>query len=134
MLVAELRKLFEDLKKNEQSVLFLSEYDINVQIFIDSGKLLLTTPVYFGSNYIPGSVRNGIKKTPPFTKDRIMRTSLKVDEKHFRIFLQYLGAVEVFNSEKFVHLIEDFHYLAEEWRIYLDEHDKNDLVHIRSKK
>lgn len=126
----ELQRLFQDLITNEQAQIFLSGSDVTVQIFDNSTKISLTTPVYFGGNYIPNSVRLGIKKSPPFDKDQTIKTTLSVNEESFRVFLHYIGSTEILNNTKFAHLLENFCYLAEEWRIYLDEHDKNDLVYI----
>ncbi|MEM1283633.1 MAG: hypothetical protein AAGG81_08780, partial [Chlamydiota bacterium] len=107
--------------------------DVSVRVFDNSTKLSLTTPVYFGSNYIPKSVRSGVRKTPPFERTQTINTSLTIDEESYRVFLNYIGKTEILNNAKFTHLLEDFCYLAEEWRIYLDEEDKNDriYVHIR---
>lgn len=133
MLVEEkLKKVFTDLmcEKGNMQV-FLNEQDITVSVFDNSSKLVLTTPVYFGGGYIPKSVRVGVSKTPPFDKNQTIRTTLSIDEENFRVFLKFVGTTETLNSERFVHLMEDFCYLAEEWRIYLDEHDKKDLVYVR---
>lgn len=129
----ELKKLFKDLKTCNRGQFFLSGYDITVQVFDNSAKLSLSTPIYFGGNYIPKSVRHGVAKLPPFEKNHMIKTFLRIDEENYRIFLQYLGTTEAFNDSKFMNLLEDFHCLAEEWRIYLDEHDKNDLVYVRVK-
>lgn len=129
----EYQKLVHELLTHERAQIFLSGSDISVTIFDHSTKLSLATPVYFGSDYIPKSVRQGITQSPPFEKNQNIRTFISVDEENHRVFLHYLGTTETLNSSKFTSLLDNFSYLASEWRIYLDEHDKNDLVHVRVK-
>lgn len=126
-----LKKIFQDLVTQDNTQVFLSENDVTIRSFDHASKLILTTPVYFGGNYIPQSVRLGINKSPPFEKNQTIKIFFTIDEEHFRIFLNYRGMTDDMNNKKFVHLLEDFCFLANEWRIYLDEHDKNDLVHIK---
>lgn len=129
----ELQKIYQDLISHDQTQIFLSGSDVTVRVFDNSTKISLTTPVYFGGNYIPPSVRSGITKSPPFEKTQTINTTLTVDEDSYRIFLHYIGTTEVLNNTKFAYLLENFCYLAEEWRIYLDEHDKNDLIYVYSR-
>jgi len=126
----ELQRLFHELISIGEAQIFLGGSEVIIRVFDNSTKLSIAAPVYFGSDFIPHSVRAAASKTPPFEKNTMIKTSLTIDEERFRIFLQYLGPTEGMNSEKFQHLLEDFGYLAEEWRIYLDEHDKDDLVYV----
>ncbi|MEC7840215.1 MAG: hypothetical protein VX777_09280 [Chlamydiota bacterium] len=128
----ELQKIFQELMANDSVQIFLDGYDVSVQVFDDSSKLAITTPVYFGGNYIPKSVRAGIKKSPPFDRSQTIKTTLNINEETYRIFLNYLGSTETFNNNKFSQLLDDFCHLAEEWRIYLDEQDKNDRVYVNA--
>ena len=126
----ELEHLFHQLIQNDQAQLSIGTSDIAVRTFDHASKLSLTTPIYFGGNYIPHNVRLGVKKAPPFEKSQTIRTTLSIDEEHFRIFFSFIGATDLLNSQKFTKLIEEFCHLAEEWRIYLDEHEKDDLIYI----
>lgn len=129
----ELEKIFHDLVTLDKTQVFLSENDVTISSFDHASKLILTTPIYFGGNYIPQSVRHGITKTPPFERCQTIKTFFTVDEGNFRIFLNFRGTTDDMNNKKFIHLLEDFCYLADEWRIYLDEHDKNDLIYIKAR-
>jgi len=128
----ELQKIFQELMSNNQVQIFMDGCDVSVQVFDNSCKLSITTPVYFGGNYIPKSVRTGISKSPPFEKNQSIKTTVSVEEESFRVFLNYLGSTENFNNNKFNQLLDDFCYLAEEWRIYLEEHDRNDRVYVHA--
>jgi len=129
---SELNKVFKDLKRNEQAQVFLCDSDITISVFDTASKIAFHSPIYFGSNYIPKSVREGIKKSPPFEKLQVIKTYLTVDEPNFRVFLHYLGSTEDLNQKKLQELVDEFEYLSGEWRIYLDEHDKRDLIHVKA--
>jgi hypothetical protein len=53
-----------------------------------------------------------------------------LDEENYRIFLNYIGSTEELTNLKFFHLMKEFEFMVEEWRIFLDEHDKQDLIYI----
>ena len=106
---------------------------ISVHLFDHGSKLILSVPVYEGGNFIPLSVRNSLLKPLPF-KAPPLKTLFKVDEDHFQISLNYLGHLGHFNQRMFIDLIEDFSELADQWRLYLDDDDKKDLIHVRQPK
>ena len=126
----EFRKLVHQLIKEEIAQIILGNSEIIVRVFDNATKISLSSTVYFGGNFIPKSVRNCLSKLPSFEKGRI-KTSLTVDEENFRISLSYLGSLAHLNKRMFVDLLEDFSSIADDWRRYLDEHDKNDLVYVR---
>lgn len=128
----ELKRLFQKLIEEDTAHFNLGGSDIYIRVLDKASKLSLSTQVYFGSNFIPKSVRSCIAKSAPFSHDSI-KTYLTVDENHFQINLNYLGRLESLQSDTFKTLLEEFSWLADEWRLYLDEHDKHDLVHIRVK-
>ena len=47
--------------------------------------------------------------------------------------LQLFRQIYELTTAQLRQLIEEFGWIAENWRLYLDEHDKNDLVHVRVK-
>lgn len=129
----EFRKLVSQLVKEEIAQIVLGHSEVTVHVLDNASKISLSSSVYFGGNFIPKSVRKSITQTPSFEKG-LMKTSLVVDEENFRISLNYLGGLNHLNKRMFVDLLEEFSWLADEWRLYLDEHDKNDLVYIHSQK
>lgn len=126
----ELKKLFHQLVREETAQIELGGSSITVRVLDQASTFSLTTPVYFGGNFIPKSVRRCVSLKAPFAPERL-KTHLTVDENNFKIFLHYLGSLDHLNGEKFKELLEEFSWLADEWRLYLDEHDRNDLVHVR---
>jgi len=129
----ELRKLLHQLVKEEIAQIMLGGSEVTVHVFDNATKIALSSSVYFGGNFIPKSVRNSLNKTPKFASEHI-KTYLAADEENFQVSLNYVGGLEHLNKRMFVDLLEEFSWLADEWRLYLDEHDKNDLVHVRMPK
>lgn len=126
----EFRRLVHQLVKEEVAQIALGNSTVTVHVLDNARKLALSSIVYFGGNFIPKSVRKGITLTPAFEKGH-MKTYMTVDEEKFSVTLNYLGGLEHLNKRMFVDLIEEFSWLADEWRLNLDERDKNDLVHVR---
>lgn len=125
----ELKKLFDQLTHENTAQIDIAGSNITVSMFNHGSILSLATPIYYGGNYIPKSVRDCIKEKVPFDRGRI-KTSLTVEEEKFQILLNYKGFVANLTHQKFIDLLDEFTWFAEEWRYFLDEHDKNDLVHI----
>lgn len=134
ILEKDLKKLFQQLIHEEAAQIVLDGFDISVRIFDHASKLSLMTTVYNGGNFIPSSVRKSLSQKT-FVKKELssIKTTLSIDEKRYQINLHYLGGLENLNNQKFKELLEEFSFIADEWRLFLDEHDKNDLVHVRVK-
>lgn len=125
----DLKKLFQQLDHDDVAQVTLAGSDVLIRVFDDASKISLATTVYYGGNFIPKSVRNGISQKSPFNNISI-KTSLAIDERQYLVNLNYLGHLEHLNNQNFTHLLEEFTRLAHAWRAYLDEHDKNDLVRV----
>ena len=131
LLEKDIKKLFQQLLIDQQVHFIVDGTDVNIRIFDHASKLSLSAPVYHGGNYIPKSVRSSLSKKMPFsTQYEHIRTYLTVDEDNFRVFLNYLDRLDHLNNESFRMLLEEFSWIANEWRLHLDEDDKQDLVHI----
>jgi len=126
----EFRKLVYQLVKEEIAQITLGTSLVTVHVLDNTTKLFLSSSVYFGGNFIPQSVRKGIEQKPSFEKGHIV-TYLSVDEENFTVKVNYIGALEHLNKRMFVDLLEEFSWLADEWRHFLDEKDQNDLIHVR---
>lgn len=106
--------------------------DIMIRVIDDASKISLTALVYEGGNYIPNSVRRCLSRKSPFFHPSIL-TFLTVDEQYFQIRLNYLGQAQSLTHHHFKELLEEFGAIAEKWRLYLDDQDKNDLIYVRVK-
>lgn len=109
-------------------------YGIKIQLSLKEHLpfLSLSSVVYKGGNYIPKSVRGSLKEEEhPFESS--MPVTLSIDERQYQISLNYKASIEDLNTVNFKEILEEFCFLAEEWRSYLDEHDRHDLVYIHAK-
>jgi hypothetical protein len=124
----DFRKVLSQLVEGNPMNVNLAGSDINIRVIDQASKLSLTTSVYYGGNYIPPGVRQSLNQHP--IKSPPMPTFLTVDEQNFQINLNYLGHADL-SQHHFQKLLEEFGVIAEKWRLYLDEHDKNDLIYVR---
>lgn len=107
--------------------------NITARLVDNDSKLILTTSVYKGDNYIPPSVKQCVShRIPPFSLSPLP-TFLTVDESHFQVNLNYLGRKDSLSRHQLKEIIEEFGGMAEKWRLYLDENDKNDLIYVKVK-
>lgn len=123
--------LFDKLKIEER--VFISIYGLNLEISLmnDGTKLFLRSEIYKSWNFIPKSVRNSLNK-PPYEKTSRFSSLPIIDEENFSI---YLVSWQPFDEdlEAFQSLIEEFCWAACEWRHYLNEQGRQDLVHVLAK-
>ena len=129
----EIKKMVMDLSKKNHAELELSGFTITVETYEQHSWVSVSTTVYFGGDYIPPSVRKSVSDHPAFTRGAI-EAELRIYEESFQIKLSYLGRLDGLDCPHFFQMIEDFRWLAEKWRDYLDERDKNDLVYIHHKR
>lgn len=130
MLIKEnMDKLLNKLMSTDSAQIQMNGFAVTLNILDKGPKIFLSTPVYFGGNYIPKSVRGCVSQKAPFDRLNI-QTRLEVDEEGFQINLCHEGNMALAGNNQLVTTLEDFSWLADKWRDYLDEHDKNDLVHI----
>jgi hypothetical protein len=135
MITNNLTNIISSLKNEKVANISKGNSDITIRFLEESGKLLLTTTVYFGGNFIPESVRKSLKEELPIDQQSI-RTFLTIDEGAFRVSLNYLGLLgnfANFDIKEANALLEEFNWIADEWRYILDQRDRNDLIHIPAK-
>ena len=125
----DLERLFDQLVYNAIAEIDVGGSTVTVQVLDHASKLALSTPVYHGGNYIPPSVRTCISEKAPFDQGRIP-TKIDLDEDNFQVILNYSGFSGKLKNQIFIDLLQEFCWLAEEWRYYLDEHDKKDRMYI----
>lgn len=105
---------------------------IMIKFIENHSKLSLSSLVYQGENYIPLSVRKCLSHQPPYLHPSIS-TSLTLDEENFQVRLNYMGEIESLTGDQFKEVLDEFGKIAEKWRTYLDDHDKNDLIYVHVK-
>lgn len=133
LLEKDLKKLFGQLLHNDVGVITLGNSDVKIRVFDNASKVSISSMVFSGGNFIPSSVRKSISHKAPFQDKSTIKTSLSLDEDNFQVGLHYLGSLEHLDNRSFKEVLEEFGWLADEWRLYLEEHGKNDLIHIHAK-
>lgn len=126
-----IRDLIAELRQKQRADITFQGNEIHLELMEDGEKIHFLTSVYEGGNYIPPSVRNGIKQKVPF-QDSSFKAYLTIDEEHFQIHLHHDEPART-NTSTLFSQIDHFSFLAEEWRDYLDRNDKNDLIPVRVK-
>lgn len=131
LLENDLNNLLRHLLQKEDAEIFFHGSLLSLKLNDLEGKdFVISTPVYSGGNYIPNSVRVGLKEHPEFARHKLS-TKFDVDEEHFLITLLHKERFDGISKDHLVTTIEEFAFLADEWRSFFDEQDKNDLVHIK---
>ena len=133
LLQKDLKKIFTNLVNHDVAYVRIGDSEVTIRIHDQATKLSLFASVFQGGNFIPKSVRESLVKKTPFQQPQV-KTNFRVDEANYRVFLHYLGRIELLNHEKFKELLEEFGWLADEWRTFLEDRGKQDLVHVHSKK
>jgi len=130
LLEKQLIHLLNHLSQEKSVTITLGESDITIRVYDYASKLSLQTSVYQGGNYIPKSVRSNVsqKAVSPIPSEII--TFLTIDEPQFQINLNYLGRLDAVTKTGIKELLEEFTIVADRWRDYLDEQDRNDLVRV----
>jgi len=126
-----IRDLITELKLNQKADINFQGSEVHLEMREDGDKIHFLTSVYDGGNYIPPSVRSGIKQKVPF-EDTSFSSYLTIDEEHFQIHLHHDEPSRTSTGRLF-NQIDRFCFLAEEWRDFLDRNDRSDLVPVRAK-
>lgn len=129
LLQKEIKRIFQTLIYQKIAHTEIMGLDIVIRILDNANKLSLSTVVYSGESYIPKSVRACLSHQLPLANRRI-KTYLQLNEENFQITLYYLNRLEGFDDGVFQELLEEFASQASLWRDHLDEHDRNDLIHV----
>jgi len=106
--------------------------EIQLRSLENNKKIEFKTDVYKGENYIPKSVRNSVFGKSILKNSR-MSSFLTIDEDNYLVYLNYVSNLDGINKTTFIDQVEEFSWQADEWRLYLDERDRDDLVHVRVK-
>jgi len=125
----EVQRLFTELVQYDRTQIELGGEVVTITTFDNGAKFLLSTPVFKGGSYIPQSVRHCLSKGLQIG-DGSIRCFPKIEEEQFTVYLHYLGVTRGLNPDRFRELLEEFAWIADEWRYLLDEHGKRDLIHV----
>lgn len=126
----EIQRLVHELNGRKDVSINFEGNPLTMSLLGQDAQFALTTLVYDGGNYIPHSVRKCISSKGMYPHSEL-KTDVALDEDRYQVSLRYQGNLHHLSDAKFHDLIEEFTTLADKWRLLLDEHDKNDLIHVR---
>lgn len=126
-----IRDLMQELRVKQSARITFKGNEIFLEMKEDGDKIHFQAAVFEGDNYIPPSVRNGIKQKVPFM-DNFFKAYLTIDEEQFKVLLHHDEPSRTTSSNLFTQ-IDRFSFLAEEWREFLDHNGKRDLIPVRVK-
>jgi hypothetical protein len=127
-----IKDMISRLSHHRTVELSMNGFVIMTQLAPLGNVLSLRTVVYQGYDYIPPSVRLCLNSTfmGPISP---LRVQLDLNEETFEIALAFSDPMRKITEEALLALLEEYTWLAEEWRRILDDHDKRDLVHVHPK-
>jgi hypothetical protein len=129
---APIKNLIDQLKHHFQAEMVVHQFSIAISLDKLRRELTLSTTVYQGQNYIPLSVRHAVSGHG-LGPASAMKGVLSIDEENFAVRLTYCGVASDLSEGMLAYMLEEFSWLAEQWRWILDEQDRRDLVHVPTK-
>jgi hypothetical protein len=128
----QIPSIIETLMKDNSAVVAIEGMSMRLSLWNDGQIIHLSTPVYHGENYIPPSVKDAIKQPFAISSERF-EASFKLDETTCFISLESLGTWAE-TAEDLKLMLYEFASFAEEWKNWLNEKGKGDLLPIYLKK
>lgn len=128
----QIPSIMETLMNDGFMMVIIEGLNVRLRLWNDGQIVGLSTPVYCGENYIPPSVRGALKQPLAVKSDRY-QASFKLDEKACCILLECQGTWAETAADLKLMLYE-FTWFACEWKNWLNEKGKGDLLPIYLKK
>ncbi|MDF2549353.1 MAG: hypothetical protein K0S07_420 [Chlamydiales bacterium] len=117
----------KELKAKQKSFLTWDPFLLSLQLVDQGHKVLVSTPVYRGLNFIPKSVRRAALQQKNGGE---MKTFLSIDESCFSISLHYLDQYSILESG-LLRQLKSFISIADDWSYVFEERDRDDRVYSR---
>lgn len=130
----EISQVIGRLKRDKSAQIDIYGSPVSIGLFEEAHKVFLSTVIFHGINFIPLSVRACLNKKDAPIHQSVIPTYVSVDESSCSVKLNYIGNHDSINPQSFDHLLDEFCWLAEEWRSFLDEHGRQDLIYVYHKR
>jgi hypothetical protein len=130
VLESDAQRLLSELLQLNTATIRLAGEEVSLCLFDNNTKLLLTTSIFRGGDYVPPSVRQACGLPLPQMPRGSIRTAIRIDESTATASLTYIGLISTINQQTFKPLLEEFGWLAREWRHYLDDKGRGDLIRV----
>jgi hypothetical protein len=118
-------QLFMDLEAN----VIVNGEQLRITLSKDMKELKLSTIVFHGDDFVPLSVRKAIKAKSIFNIS-LITTQLAIDESNHDVRLEFTQNLDESGFEGFEEWLEDYFWIASEWRYILEKHGREDLVFV----
>lgn len=127
-----IKNVISCLFANSSACVCLDDTRVFLRLFDDSSKLAFSSLVFEGGTYIPKSVKQALKYSPPFFLAPF-HTFVSIDETSCCVSLNYIG-IAVQTEDEMKDLLVEFSRVVNLWRDYLRGQERKDLVTIKIKK
>lgn len=128
----QLPGIIENLTEKCFAIVMIEGMLIRLSLLEDGDTLHLSTPVFYGDNYIPKSVKEALQSREVVSSE-LLKVSFRIDEDSYSVFLNCQGPW-IGNIDSVKEMLYEFSWLAEEWKQWLNEKGKGDLLPIYIKK
>jgi hypothetical protein len=117
---------FGRLLEEGRRVVTLCGFDLTAKLFGEGEQVYLSTSVR-----IPQEVTSAIRdlvREGATVEGAQLDAFLRLDEKEGIIYLDYLGPMTAESGVEYIHLLQEFIWIANEWRYRLDLKDRQDRM------
>jgi hypothetical protein len=119
----EFGKLLEQGKRS----LMLCGFEVASRLFNEGEQIYLSTAVLMTRAQLAPSVLEIVREGHQIEGGQL---DAFLREENGTIYLEYLGPMECESAVQYIHLLQEFIWIANEWRYRLDLKGKEDLVSI----
>ncbi len=123
----DIEELVFQLFMNLETNLVVDGEHLRIRLSNDMKQLKLSTVIFRGDNFIPLSIRRALRAKTIFNIS-LISTTFSIDEGNHEISLNFSQDLDKSGLENFEEWLEDYFWIAREWRFLLDKYGKEDLV------
>jgi hypothetical protein len=121
----EFGKLLEEGKRT----VAMCGFEVTTRLFEDGEGVYLSTPVLICRSDLLNDIRESIRFGEK-VEGSGLDTFLRIDEEFGIVYLEHLGPMAAETPVEYIHLLQEFVWVANEWRYRLDLRGRGDLVSI----
>lgn len=130
LLERDVQRLVTHLAQTGSAEVELLGATVLLRLLDADNKLLISSEIFAGLDYVPPSVRQALGEDLPVPVAATIRTFPKIDEASSTVHLHYLGILSGMDPIQLKTLLEEFAWLADEWRRHLDDRGRDDLIRV----
>ena len=118
---------FGKLLEEGHRTVTLCGFELTAKLFDDGSQVYLSTPVMIYRTDLSPAVRDAVREGATVEGSQL-DGFLRLDESKGIVYLDYLGPMEAESGVEYIHLLQEFIWIANEWRYRLDLKGKLDLT------